>query len=346
MRARSSSSQDTPRATIRDIADLAGVSIATVSRVLNGRPDVADETREAVLKIVHAQGFTTNRNARGLSGGRTGLVGMTLPVLHADYFASIVDGAAEALYDHGMRVVLCPTQHKHDREVGLLERLMHGTTDGGLLLLPTESNTELRALDRRGYRFVVIDPREPLAEGIACISATHARGAQDATEHLLGLGHRRIAVITGPKKWVANQQRLNGYHAALAGAGVMPAPDLEMHSDFEVAGGFKAATALLQLDEPPTAIFGFNDALAIGAIGAARALGLNVPDDLSVVGFDDATHASIVTPALTTVRQPLAEMGRMAVSVLLRLFEDERADALRVELATKLVVRDSTAAPR
>lgn len=298
------------------------------------------------MKVVRAYEFSSNRGARGLAGGRTGLIGVTLPVLHADYFAMITEGVAEALYEHDMRVVLCPTQHEHDREVGLLDRLMHGTTDGSLLVLPSESSTELRALTSRGYHFVVIDPREPVPDGIASVSATHAVGAQQAAEHLLELGHRRIGAITGPPKWLANRQRLNGFRAALANAGVMPDQELELHGDFEADSGFRATRALLGLPEPPTAIFAFNDAMAIGVIEAIHGAGLRVPEDISVVGFDDAGDAAVVTPHLTTVRQPLAEMGRMAVSLLLRLLDDKRVEALRVELATRLVVRDSTAAPK
>src|SRR5438034_3955917 len=147
---------DRTRATIRAIASAAGVSIATVSRVLNGRPDVSAETREAVLRVVRDHGFTTNRSARGLSGGRTGLVGVTLPIVHAAYFAFILSGASEALYEQDMRAVLCPTQHEHNREVTLLDRLMHGTTDGAILLLPSESSDEPKALQARGYTFVVL----------------------------------------------------------------------------------------------------------------------------------------------------------------------------------------------
>ena len=147
------------RATIREVASAAGVSIATVSRVLNGRPDVAPQTREAVLQVVRDHGFATNRSARALSGGRTGLVGVTLPIVHAAYFSYILSGAAEALYEQDMRMVLCPTLHQHEREVTLLDRLMHGTTDGAVLTLPEETNEELRALQRLGYPFVVVDPR-------------------------------------------------------------------------------------------------------------------------------------------------------------------------------------------
>jgi LacI family transcriptional regulator len=334
------------RATIRDIASAAGVSIATVSRVLNGRPDVSPETRETVLRVVREQGFSTNRSARALSGGRTGLVGVTLPIVDLEYFNRIVSGAAEALYEQDMRVVLCPTLHEPVREATLLERLMKGTTDGSLLLLTTESNAALKELSRQGYPFVVVDPRRPLEEGVPVVTAGHAAGAKAATDHLLSLGHRRIGVITGPHGWVASVDRVNGYQAALAGAGVLPAPELLAKGNFTTESGYNAASILLDLTDRPTAIFAFNDEMAVGALQAAHERGLDVPDDLSIVGFDDLEKASIVTPALTTVRQPLAEMGRMAVSLLTRLLERQRLEALRVELGTKLVVRDSTAPPR
>jgi LacI family transcriptional regulator len=333
------------RATIREIARAAGVSIATVSRVINGRPDVAPQTREAVLRVVREHGFSTNRNARALSGGRTGLVGVTLPILEAAYFAVIVSGAAEALYENDMRIVLCPTLHQHEREITLLDRLMHGTTDGAVLMLPEESNAELRALQDTGYPFVVVDPRVPLDEGIPAVSAANASGARAAVQHLLSLGHRRIGAILGPREWMASTERLNGYGSALAAAGVLPDPELVVESDFSIESGEEAAAALLDLPERPTAVFGFNDNVAIGALRAAEARGLAVPGDVSVVGFDDSEQSGLVTPALTTVRQPLAEMGRMGVSVLLRLLDHQRVEAMSIELATRLVVRESTAAP-
>lgn len=334
------------RLTIRQIADLAGVSIATVSRVLNGRNDVADETRELVNRVIRENGYTANRSARGLSAGRTGLVGVLVPLVYPAYFSAILAGVAEALSEQDLRVVLSPTGHEHDREVTLLERLMHGLTDGALIVLPEESSEELERLVDQGYRFVVVDPLMPLAERIPSVSAAHTAGAHQAMRHLLELGHRRIAAITGPAGWVATEDRRRGYHAALAAAGILPEPELEVEADFEIAGGHEAARHLLDLAQPPTAIFAFNDNHAIGAIQAARERDLRVPEDLSLVGFDDVEHATIVSPALTTVRQPLAEMGRTAVSLLIRLLERQRFETLRVELGTRLVVRDSTAPPR
>jgi LacI family transcriptional regulator len=334
------------RMTIREIADLAGVSIATVSRVLNGRDDVSDETRELVQRVIQQHGYTANRSARGLSAGRTGLVGVLVPLVYPVYFSAILAGAAEALYEQDLRLLLSPTGHEHDREVSLLDRLVHGATDGALLVLPEESSDELERLVEQGYRFVIVDPRLRLDARIPSVSAAHASGADQAMRHLLGLGHRRIAAITGPRGWVATEDRRRGYNAALADAGILPDPSLEAEADWEITGGVEAAGSLLDLPDPPTAIFAFNDNLAIGAIQAARARGLRVPDDLSVVGFDDVEHATIITPTLTTVRQPLAEMGRTAVSLLVRLLERQRFEMVHVELGTRLVVRESTAPPR
>jgi LacI family transcriptional regulator len=333
------------RVTIREIADLAGVSIATVSRVMNGHSDVSEETRDLVMRVVRENGYATNRSARGLSAGRTGLVGVLVPLVYPVYFSAILSGAAEALYEQELRLVLSPTQHEHDREVSLLDRLMHGMTDGALIVLPEESSEELARLLDQGYRFVVVDPRLPLDERVPSVSAAHASGADQAMSHLLGLGHRRIAAITGPRGWVATEDRRRGYHAALAAQGILPEPALEVEADFEIWPGRDAAGHLLDLRDPPTAIFAFNDNLAIGVLQAARDRGLRVPGDLSVVGFDDVEPATIVTPTLTTVRQPLAEMGRTAVNLLMRLLERQRFETMRVELATRLVVRESTGPP-
>src|ERR1700759_2915485 len=159
------------RLTIREVADLAGVSTATVSRVINGRAEVSEKARKAVMRVVREHGYSTNRTARGLSGGRTGLVGVMSPIVHHSYFSVILDGAGEALYEHDMRMVLCPTHHEHEREVSLLERLMQGTTDGALLILPEESPDELAALHEHGYSFVIVDPHRHLDERLPTVSA-------------------------------------------------------------------------------------------------------------------------------------------------------------------------------
>jgi LacI family transcriptional regulator len=333
------------RLTMRQIAELAGVSIATVSRVLNGRGDVSDETRDLVSRVIRENGYTANRSARGLSAGRTGLIGVLVPLVYPAYFSAILGGAAEALSERNLQIVLSPTGGEHDREVSVLDRL-HGLTDGALIILPEESSDELERLLDSGYRFVVLDPLMPLDERIPSVSAAHTSGADQAMRHLLELGHRRIAQITGPSGWLATEDRRRGYRAALAATGILPDRSLEVEALPEILPGREAAELLLDLPDPPTAIFAFNDNIAIGAVQAARARGLRVPEDISIVGFDDVEYATIVTPELTTVRQPLAEMGRTAVSLLLRFLEQQRFETLHVELATRLVVRDSTAPPR
>ncbi|MBV9280168.1 MAG: LacI family DNA-binding transcriptional regulator [Chloroflexi bacterium] len=334
------------RPTIRDIASLSGVSVATVSRVLNGRPDVAPATRDTVLRLIRERGYTINRNARGLVGRSTDLIALTVPVVHAEYFARIVSGAAEALYRHDVRFVLCPTMHRHDREVSVLHRLMHGTTDGAMLIYPEETNAELIELRGHGYPFVVVDPHVPLGDDIPVVSAGSVAGARSAVEHLIELGHRRIAVITGPQGVVATLDRLAGYRAALLAAGLPINPGLVRESDFLVEGGYQAASRLLSGPNPPTAIFAFNDNMAFGALRAAREKGVCVPADLSIVGFDDVEVATLVHPMLSTVHQPMQEMGRVAASLLLRLLDNQPVDTLRLELATRLVVRGTTAPPR
>ena len=334
-----------PRVTIREIADRAGVSIATVSRVLNGREDVSPETRSVVQRVIQENGYTANRSARSLSGGRSGLIGVVVPLVYPAYFSGILAGAAEALSEQGMQIVLSPTMNELEREVSLVDRI-HGLTDGALFILPQESSDELASLLDGGYRFVVLDPLQPLEDRIPSVSAANTSGADQAMRHLLQLGHRRIAQITGPLGWVATESRRRGYRAALASAGILPDPALEVEAIPEIEPGREAAEKLLGLPDRPTAIFAFNDNIAIGVIQEARARGLRVPEDISVVGFDDVEHATVVSPALTTVRQPLAEMGRTAVSLLNRLLERQRFETLHVQLATRLVVRESTAPPR
>jgi LacI family transcriptional regulator len=334
-----------PRAVLRDIAERAGVSLMTVSRVLNGKPDVAPATRDAVLRHAYELGYVSHRNARGRASRRTGLIALTIPYVRGegDYFAEIMAGVTDALYERDARVVLCPTRHEHDREASLLGRLLHGTTDGGLLIAPSESAEELAALRIQGYPFVVVDPIAPPGEDTVLVTATNAAGGRAATKHLIALGHRRIGVISGPRDWPASVDRLAGYHAALVTAGLPVLPELVVESDFRAGGGEAAAERLLAQPEPPTAIFAFNDNMAIGASRAAARHGLTVPADLSVVGFDDTEAASLVAPALTTVRQPLQEMGRAAVGLLYRQIERQRLDAARLEVSTSLVIRASTA---
>ena len=206
------------KVTIRQVAQAAGVSIATVSRVVNGHADVSAVTRQAVERVVREHGYQAAARRPGAGSGHR--PGRRHDAVGAPgYFAEIVSGVSEALYEHGLRTMLCPTRQSHERETSLLERLVSGDADGAVLVLPEESADELRALAEHGFPFVVVDPRTEVPDGIPVVCAAHSAGATQATRHLLNLGHRRIGVIAGPLGWVATQERLRGYHAALAGAG-------------------------------------------------------------------------------------------------------------------------------
>ena len=273
-----------------------------------------------------------------------GRICVLVPLVHDLYFSGILSGVAEAAHERGLELVLAPTQHEHAREAAILDGL--GDADGAIIILPEETADELELVQSQTCPLVVIDPLMPLGDRISTVGAAHASGAGQAMRHLLELGHRRIGAIAGPPGWEATEQRRAAYHAALASAGIAPDPDLLVESDFELAPGAAAAGELLDLRDPPTAIFGFNDATAIGAMHAAAARGLRVPDDLSIVGFDDIRYATLVRPALTTVRQPLGEMGSTGLTLLLGLIGGRGAESRQIELPTRLIVRESTAPQR
>lgn len=319
---------------LTEIAQVAGVSLATASRVLNRQADVAHETRKRVEAVMRDRGYPIVRPRA--SAPR---ISVNVPVVEAQYFASILGGISEALDAAGMELLL---RSPYAREP-LAERLAPGTAEGAILVLPPEPLDELLRLQQSGVPFAVIDPRVLLAEGIPCVAAANATGAARAAEHLLELGHERIGLIAGPAGWAATEERSAGVLAAFASGGRLLDPALTEHGAWSIEDGHRGAMKLLTRLPRPTAIFAFNDEMAIGALRAAHELGLQVPDDVSLVGFDDVDRAGLVQPRLTTVRQPLAEMGRLAVSLLLRLLQNRRIQAVRIELATTLVVRASTA---
>jgi LacI family transcriptional regulator len=323
------------RASLRDIAAETGVSVATVSRVLNDHVNVAPRTRDLVLQAVERRRQETPARLR--------TVYVRCPYVLTDYFGLIVSSIAETLKLHGLRVLLDAGESgQHSDALKALPR--EPGVDAAILILPPEEGDELVALSESGFPFVVVDPRTPPPPDIAAVSAAHSSGARAVADHLIGLGHRDIAVIAGPEEWLAGDARLAGHRAALAKAGVLLTPERLRHVEPTVAHGARAAAELLDLEPRPTAIVCFNDKVAVGTLRAARERGLRVPEDLSVAGFDDIDLAEATNPALTTVRQPLQEMGRIAVTQLMRVLDGHQPEALHLELATTLVVRDSTAA--
>jgi LacI family transcriptional regulator len=324
---------------VRTIAAEAGVSVATVSRVMNGSPDVTPGTRQRVLAAVEQLGAALPARDPG------GVVLVRCPYALTDYFGTIVSAVAETLDLHGRRPVLSAGDAV--REPGRLSRLAGDEAlAGAVLILPPEPATELATLRGRGFPFVVVDPCTALPRDIASVSAAHLTAARNLTQHLVHLGHRRIGVIGGPQSWLTSQARIAGHVAALAEVGVLHAPDLLRSIDPNADWGYEAACELLGLPQRPTALVAFNDKAAVGALRAAYERGLRVPDDLSVTGFDDTDSSRFIVPRLTTVRQPLEEMGRTAVGLLVRLLDRQGGGPLQAELATELLVRDSTGPAR
>ena len=323
--------------TVRDIASQAGVSIATVSRVLNDQEHVSPGTRELVHQAIDELGGRSPRRRPA----RTGAVFVRCPYLLTDYFGLIVSSIAETLDLHGRQLVLNAGEAAQHTPV--LPTLAGRPGIGGaIVVLPPEPGEELTALQAGGFPFVVVDPRETVPRDIAAVSAAHFAGARSLTAHLTGLGHRRIGLLAGPDNWLASTARRAGHVSALADAGVLLDPRLAIPGEPTVRFGHQAARHLLDQPDRPTALVGFNDKVASGALAAAAELGLRVPEDLSIAGFDDIDLAEATRPTLTTVRQPLGEMGRIAVGLLIRLLDRHRLDALHVELATELIIRDST----
>ncbi|HEY7416046.1 MAG TPA: LacI family DNA-binding transcriptional regulator [Ktedonobacteraceae bacterium] len=329
--------------TIAEIAARAGVSVPTVSRVLNNRPDVAPGTRERVERVIQESGFVHNRVSNILRRGSSGIIDMVVPGLDTLYSMEIVRGVSEVVERSELRLALSTTNNDVQREQQWLAKVLEGTTDGAILVLLHGLSSNLGELHRREIPFVVVDHRGELGTDIPSVSATNWSGGRVATEYLLSLGHRRIAVIGGGATLRCSIDRIAGYRSALEEAGVPIYPEYIRQGEFMQQTGYEQTCALLELPEPPTAIFAGSDLQAMGVYSALRARGITIPDMISVVGFDDIPLASLVTPALTSVRQPLVEMGRVATTMLLRLIAREPLDSIRVELATTLIVRESCA---
>jgi LacI family transcriptional regulator len=271
---------------------------------------------------------------------------MLIPDLTTLYPVEIVRGVEEVLERTELRLALSLTHNMLESEERWLSKVIDGSTDGAILVLAHGQSKRLDMLHQHKIPFVVVDHRGELGPDVPSVGATNWLGGRLATEHLLALGHRRIAIISGDASLRCSRDRIAGYRAALEDAGVAVDAELIRPGAFIQQTGYEQTCALLDLAEPPTAIFAGSDTQAMGVYAALRARGLSLPGDMSVVGFDDVPLASIVTPALTTVRQPLAEMGRVATTMLLRLIAEEPLDSRRVELTTTLIVRESTAPVR
>ncbi len=332
------------RPTIAQIAQIAGVSVPTVSKVLNGRTDVALQTRERVEKVIEEYGFVRNRAARALRRGKTGLVDLILPRLDDEYFLPILEGVAQVLREAGVRLVLTSTNYMPEEEVQSIDTVTDHSTDGILLVLPSEMAIE--HVERSGVPFVLIHNQGGLLSMAPSVRITSWEGGFVATTHLINLGHRRVAYIGKTSLARDAIERVAGYRAALDSSNLPIDSQLECAGEFTEIDGYVATKTLLKLPEPPTAIFAGNDRQAAGVYRALHELGLTVPGDISVVGFDDLPYTEIMNPPLTTIHAPRLELGRTATTMLLHLINGEALEMTRVVLSTEFIERQSCCPPR
>jgi len=329
------------RPTIAQIASVAGVSIPTVSKVLNGRLDVSPATRERIEQIIEEYGFVRNRAAQALGKGQSGLIDLIVPRLDDDYFFPIIQGAELAFKETGIRLVLSSTHYTEDEEFAWIETVTDRSTDGVLLVLP--SDEAIQRLSKQKFPFVVIHNQGGLPPNIPSVTITSWEGGFAATNHLIALGHRRIAYIGKNVPAMDAIERFAGYRTALEVASIPLEPDLQQEGKFTANDGYRATRALMALPSPPTAIFAGNDHHAIGVYRALYELGIAIPQQVSVIGFDNLAYTELMNPALTTVHVPRLELGRVAASMLLKLIAGEALDMPLMTLPTRFLERESCA---
>jgi DNA-binding LacI/PurR family transcriptional regulator len=334
------------RLTIANIAAAANVSMPTVSRVLNQRPDVSPETRERVLRVIAEHGYVSNRSTHPTKETATKLIDLIISgPLDSEYYLELIRGIDESLNRTGRRLALFTMHNEKRLEEDWLAHLSQRCPEGVLLLAHSDHFLFMEALHKLHIPYVVVDDSRELGPDVPLVGATNWRGGLTATEYLLSLGHRRIANISGIPSHLTSKARVAGYRSALEAAGMTPDPALIRQGDFGHTSGYDQTLALLALAEPPTAIVAGCDIQATGIYRALFEHGMQVPHDLSIIGFDDIPSTEWMSPPLTTIRQPLREMGSIAVDLLLQQITGEQLKSLRVELATSLVVRQSCAPP-
>ena len=333
------------KVTIVEVARKGGVSLGTVSRVINNDIHVAPETRERVSRVMQEMGYVANRQARSLRGSKTNVIGVLVPDLGTGYIGEIIHGIDSELALGQLDLMLYTTHRTASKEANFVANLGKGMVDGLLLVLPRSPADYVETLTLRNFPFVLID-HQGTGQDCPAVAASNWQGAYNATEYLIKLGHNRIGFITGSMDLGAASDRLDGYESALRIHHLPTDPRLIYNGTFSQPDGYAGASALLELDRPPTAIFASNDVMAMGAMDAVWRRGLRVPEDVSIVGFDDIPQAASVRPALTTVRQPLEQMGRVATQMLVDLLKHPDKAMNRIELPTELIVRASTSSPK
>lgn len=332
--------------TIQDVARLAGVAPITVSRAINNSGYVSAETRRKVEAAIAQLNYVPNTVARSLRLKQTHTLALVLTDIANPFWTTVARSVEDASNEAGFSVFYCNTDESVAKQDAYLRALMERRVDG-VLLVPAQLDAELIPwLQSQDTPVVVID-RRVSHRAVDVVRCDARDGALKLVQHLLGLGHRRIAVLSGPETVSTAADRVAGYRQAMVKAGIDVVPEWVRYGEFTQASGYDTAQQLLRLDPRPTALFGVNNFIALGALRAARDARLRVPEDLSLVAFDDFASEYVVEPFLTVVEQPAAEMGRRATELLLaRMRKDSPPEYQEIVLPTRVIVRKSTAAPR
>jgi LacI family transcriptional regulator len=331
-----------PTVTIADVAELAKVSKMSVSRVLNGQTGVSEKTRQRILEAVEQLKYVPNPAPR-TRHNNSKLIALLIPDITTSYMGEILrglSGAAERL-NYGLMLYTQGSIEHTQRTSQYLSMLNNTLVDGVLMAVPHDYEVIIEQLKSRDLAYAIIDHHSGAANEPS-VTATNRKGLRDAMRYLLALGHRRIGFITGRMDIACSHDRLQGYYDGLEEVGLAVDPFLVREGDFTQPAGFQQAQTLIQLEDPPTAIVASNDVMAFGAMEAVKSFGLTVGQDVSIIGFDDIFMSSQTYPSLTTVRQPLAEMGETALELLVALLEERPVKSLRRELPTELIIRQST----
>ncbi|GIA40654.1 Ribose operon repressor [Vibrio cholerae] len=328
-------------ATMKDIARLAGVSTSTVSHVINKSRFVSDEIAERVNNAAQQLNYAPSALARSLKMNRTKTIGMLVTTSTNPFFGEVVKGVERSCYHQGYNLILCNTEGDNQRMKASINILLQKRVDGLLLMCSTLEGERLDVFDRYPDIPIVVMDWGPILFASDKIQDNSLQGGYMAAKHLIECGHKEIGCITGPLIRHQAQMRYEGYKRALAEAGIAINPDWIVESDFECEGGYQAFEKLYQRGKLPSALFVSNDMMAMGVIQAASQRGLRVPDDLSLIGYDDVHIAKFMTPALTTIHQPKYRLGKAAIDTLLYRLENPDTTAQVVQLEPTLVVRSS-----
>ncbi|MFJ6904525.1 LacI family DNA-binding transcriptional regulator [Streptomyces griseoluteus] len=331
--------------TIHDVAARAGVSTATVSRHLRGRRVRA---AAAIQEAIDALGYRPSVAAQSLKSGRTHTIGVVVPDITNPYFAALVKGMESASRDHGYRLLLANSDESGEREDDVLTDMIR-QVDGVILAPATEQDeTPLHVRDA-GVPLVFVDRDLAGGEHFDAVLVNNHEGGRQAASHLLALGHTRIAAISGQQETTPGRHRREGFAAALAEGGVQLLPEFDLIGDFREESGYQLTLRMLSSAEPPTAVFTANNLMTLGALKALHDMRVVVPDQVSVIGFDDLDTGPLLNPPLTVIDRPMVEQGVLAMRLLLQRLgrdDDRTGGARRITLDTKLVQRGSTGAPR